>query len=181
MIYGRFWLDCMAMDKKSEDSPGKKLFCDAMLGKLSRELRAIGVDVEYQRGRSGMLIYRKARAQDRVFLTRSTRLRELPGVFFITSQEPSEQLAQVKSYFGIAVAPDRRLNRCLECNLPLEKITREQARPAVPFFIYQIHYQFQRCPKCKRVFWPGSHTKDMAKRVLPGSVGRPRPRKPRPR
>ncbi len=61
--------------------------------------------------------------------------------------------------------------RCLECNAPLEKISREQARPSVPFFVYQIHHEFRRCPKCRRVFWPGNHVANMQRRVHPGPQG----------
>jgi uncharacterized protein with PIN domain len=55
--------------------------------------------------------------------------------------------------------------RCLQCNAALEKINREQARPSVPFFVYQIHHEFRRCPKCRKVFWPGNHVADMERRV----------------
>ncbi len=71
--------------------------------------------------------------------------------------------------------------RCLECNVPLEALSREAARPLVPFFIYQIHYEFRRCPKCRKVFWPGSHVADMEKRTRPAPPPRhqgPRRRRP---
>ena len=64
--------------------------------------------------------------------------------------------------------------RCLSCNVPLEKLTREQARPSVPFFIYQIHHDFRGCPKCHRVYWPGNHVEQMAQRAGPP----PRSRRP---
>jgi uncharacterized protein with PIN domain len=59
---------------------------------------------------------------------------------------------------------EERGTRCVTCNVPLEKITREQARPLVPFFVYQIHYDFKRCPKCKKVFWPGDHVAQIQQR-----------------
>jgi uncharacterized protein with PIN domain len=63
--------------------------------------------------------------------------------------------------------------RCLQCNVPLEKLTREQARPSVPFFIYQIHQDFRGCPKCRKVYWPGDHVEQMSQRAGPP----PRPRR----
>jgi len=127
----------------------------------------LGIDVRYDRTRSGMAAYRVARAQGRVFLTRSNRLRSLPGVVFIESTNPSEQVAQVKKLVG-PVAQERPANRCLECNAVLEKISREQARPAIPFYIYQIHHDFSRCPKCGRVYWPGTHVQRMRGRRRTG-------------
>lgn len=68
------------------------------------------------------------------------------------------------------------MGRCIDCNVPLEHLSREQARPSVPFFIYQIHYEFGRCPKCKKVFWPGDHVAQMQQRIQP----QPGPRRRRP-
>jgi len=160
------------------EEQSKRLYCDIMLGKLARELRMRGIDVEYRRGVGGMRAYQTARHHGRVFLTRSGRLRELEAVFFVEGNDPAEQLARVCEKFGLAPGPevtpekpekperpDDRLNRCLECNVVLEKITRDQARPSIPFFIYQIHSEFTRCPKCKRVYWPGSHAQKMRARL----------------
>ncbi len=155
-----------------------------MLGKLARELRLLGMDVEYQRNLANMQAYRAARATGRTLLTRNKRLTKLPGVVFVESQNPPEQVAQVRA--ATAEPDDRQkqkrpapsapasvrakpeatpFGRCLECNSPLEKVSRDQARPSVPFFVYQIHYDFRRCPKCRRVYWPGNHVQDMARRV----------------
>lgn len=156
--------------------PATKLVCDSMLGKLSRELRKLGLDVGYARGLSGMRAYQKARSLRRTLITRNTRLRELSGILFVEATEPDEQLAWVRKELGLdhaAPPADQALARCLKCNEPLEKITRDQARPSIPFFIYQIHHDFKRCSKCKQVFWPGSHAKNMARRTGP----RPRPRR----
>ncbi|MEO0079808.1 MAG: Mut7-C RNAse domain-containing protein [candidate division WOR-3 bacterium] len=145
----------------TEASP-KRFACDVMLGKLARELRMLGIDVHYDRTHSGMAAYRTARTKGRLFLTRSSRLRRLPGVVFVESNDPKEQLEQVKKLAGIGTR-EPPANRCLSCNEVLEKITREQARPSVPFYIYQIHHDFSRCPRCGRVFWPGTHVQQMRK------------------
>lgn len=175
--------------------------CDAMLGRLAREMRVLGMDVEYNRSVSGMQAYKSARAAGRTLLTRNKRMTSLPGVVYVTSQEAAAQIAQVrgepvpaeeKPVPQVRPAPrpaprpekpaqEQPFGRCLECNSPLEKISRDQARPSVPFFIYQIHYDFKRCPKCRRVYWPGNHVADMRERV-PEQEGRrpgPRPRRPR--
>jgi uncharacterized protein with PIN domain len=169
-------------EKKPPDN-GPKLTCDAMLGKLAKELRILGVNVEYNRGAGGMNCYRKARGDGRTMITRNTRLKELPGVFFIQGGRTEEELAQVKKEFNIRADSGQALTRCLEDNEELEKVTREQARPSIPFFIYQIHHEFRRCPKCKRVYWPGSHVRDMQRRVESGrgQGGRGRPRRGRSR
>jgi len=182
--------------------------CDVMLGKLARELRLLGFDAEYDRNLGGMPAYRLARQSGRILLTRTNRLRDLPGTLHVKSQLASEQVAQVKAEVeaglspavpvagetsahpapapraGVATSvpvrpaapPPEKIapfGRCLGCNVPLEQLTREQARPTVPFFIYQIHHDFRGCPKCRKVYWPGNHVEQMAQRAGPP----PRPRR----
>jgi len=200
--------------------------CDVMLGKLARELRLLGYDVEYDRNLGGMPAYRVARQSGRILLTRTNKLKGLPGTIYVPGQLAPEQVAQVKAEIeaGLkpaapvaveepaAPAPERQAQprpqperapasprpvsqpermpaptppvsppaekiaaygRCLQCNVPLEKLTREQARPSVPFFIYQIHHDFRGCPKCRKVYWPGDHVEQMSQRAGPP----PRPRR----
>jgi hypothetical protein len=197
------------LNEESGHKEQLRFFCDAMLGRLARELRLLGLDVEYRRGIGGMRVYREARSHNRVLLTRNKRLAQLPGVYFVNAEEAPAQVAEIRAKFGSdrpgAVEPqageaqDPELNhkdtktqrvqteeprglvpprlvasrgeglpRCLACNEPLQKITRDQARPSIPFFIYQIHHEFTRCPRCKRVYWPGSHAKSMEQRAQAG-------------
>ncbi|GEM_PF-607754 len=195
--------------------------CDVMLGKLARELRLLGYDAEYDRNLGGMPAYKVARQSGRILLTRTNKLKGLPGTIYVPAQLAPEQVAQVKAEIEaglkpavpIAVEepaapsqekqprpqserapgsekpvqprpepepervpeqpvspPAERIapyGRCLACNVPLEKLTREQARPSVPFFIYQIHHDFRGCPKCRKVYWPGNHVEQMSQRAGP--------------
>lgn len=160
-----------------------------MLGKLSRELRILGLDVDYSRGMSGMRAYRRARGRGRTLVTRNTRLRDMQGVLFIQATDLREQMAEVGRQMKIQELIDagtkegKAFSRCIKCNSQLEKITRDQARPSVPFFIYQIHHDFRRCPQCKRVYWPGSHKNNMVQqRVQPKRQPEPKAqRKPQPK
>ncbi|MBN2465036.1 hypothetical protein JXD38_05375 [candidate division WOR-3 bacterium] len=183
--------------------------CDVMLGKLARELRLLGYDAEYDRNLGGMPAYKVARQGGRILLTRTSKLKGLPGTIYVPGQLAPEQVAQVKAEIeaGLkpvtpvteeepaaaatekptqprpqperpaAPAPEKPesppaekiapYGRCLACNVPLEKLTREQARPSVPFFIYQIHHDFRGCPKCRKVYWPGNHVEQMSQRAGP--------------
>ncbi|MBM3315280.1 hypothetical protein FJY71_05500, partial [candidate division WOR-3 bacterium] len=162
--------------------PGQvRFYCDAMLGRLARELRLLGLDVRYDRQKGGLVAYKEALADNRIFLTRNSRTRSLPGSFFVESQIAAEQVKQLREKFGSGAAaaaaaaapagapvvapPLKPGNRCIECNEPLQRLGRDQARPAIPFYIFQIHYEFQRCPKCGRVYWPGSHVQSIVARL----------------
>ena len=190
-----------------KDPENVSFLCDVMLGKLARELRLLGYDAEYDRNLGGMPAYKVARQSGRILLTRTNKLKGLPGTIYVPAQLAPEQVAQVKAEIeaGLkpavpvavaepaAPAPERQVQprpqqerapapthpisppaekiaaygRCLQCNVPLEKLTREQARPSVPFFIYQIHHDFRGCPKCRKVYWPGDHVEQMSQRAGP--------------
>jgi uncharacterized protein with PIN domain len=49
------------------------------------------------------------------------------------------------------------LTRCIGCNTVLESIPKEQARPAVPPYVFHTQKQFSRCPHCGRLYWKGTH------------------------
>jgi len=179
-----------------KDPAAVSFLCDVMLGKLARELRLLGHDAEYDRNLGGMPAYRVARQSGRILLTRTNKLRGLPGTIYVPGQLAPDQVAQVKAEIDAGLTPAvpvaaeesaapppekpartrpvsppaekiAPFGRCLQCNVPLEKITREQARPSVPFFIYQIHHDFRGCPKCRKVYWPGNHVEQMAQRAGP--------------
>ncbi len=150
---------------KSDNHP--RLFCDVMLGRLARRLRLLGLDVRYEPGVRGLQAYRRAKADRRLFLTRHQKLKGLPDVLLLESENTDRQLEEVREVLGIPQEKPRSesqaRSRCPVCNEVLKKISRDQARPAVPFYIYQIHNDFRRCPQCQRVFWPGSHVQKMFK------------------
>ncbi len=173
----RFAPDEVAATPGGNAAGGQRLFCDVMLGKLARELRLLGMDVEYSRTAAGIRAYREARAQARTFLTRSKKLAKLPGTIYLASPDPSEQVAELKQKLaGVTVGSLRKedagqspFSRCSCCNESLTKISREEARPFVPFFIYQIHHDFNLCPKCRRVYWPGSHSQHLRRKEQPST------------
>lgn len=127
------------------------LLTERMLGRLVRWLRLLGHDAP-------LLARPPARVPPgAVLLTRRASLAGRPGILFVKSDHPREQLAQVAAELGLTVDPARLLSRCLDCNLPVEPITREQAAGLVPDYTLATAPSFTRCPGCGRLYWPGSH------------------------
>jgi uncharacterized protein with PIN domain len=56
------------------------------------------------------------------------------------------------------VAP---LTRCLNCNCPIGRITKEEAGEAAPPLSRQHASEFRRCSGCGKVYWNGSHYRRM--------------------
>jgi len=133
-----------------------------MLGKLSRLLRIIGVDSTYTN--EGMAILLLARKESRVIITRNTRLRGRNGVFFLDKTVPEEQLSAVVDAYNLW-SEIRPFSRCVICNDELIPIEKDAVKGRVPFFTYKHFDEYAKCPRCERIYWKGSHYKNMLKEV----------------
>lgn len=130
---------------------------DRMLGRLARWLRILGHDVCYGPQLSGRALAARARREGRLLLTRDTRLLrapELPAHVFITSDHFREQLREVARVVPLG---GEFLRRCLECNRPLESVARDDVADRVPPYVLATQASFQRCPRCRRLYWPATH------------------------
>jgi uncharacterized protein with PIN domain len=141
-----------------------KFIADVMLGRLAKRMRLRGFDVVYDRTFNDNEIIRLSLEQDRVILTRDKALSDRPlakNHLFINSDLVQEQIEQVLTSFP----PETHINpltRCSECNEPLQRIEREEARDLVPHHVYENKNLFLRCPRCKRTYWHGTHVMRMA-------------------
>jgi uncharacterized protein with PIN domain len=55
--------------------------------------------------------------------------------------------------------------RCADCNVALAPLRHDEASPLVPPFVAQQYRTFLQCPQCRRVFWPGTHWKNLLNRL----------------
>ncbi len=151
--------------ERTRDVP-PRLLVDAMLGSLARWLRLLGCDAELASdAEDDAALIRRARAEDRLLITRDTGLARRQGVsaLLITSMELGEQLRQVVAYLGIG--RERMGTRCLACNQPLVPLSREEARARVPRYVWETQQRFRLCPGCGRVYWAGTHWERMRKQL----------------
>jgi len=147
-----------------DESP-TRFVVDGMLGSLARWLRILGYDTDYVNQRDDPELVRIARAEDRVLLTRDRELAGRRGVrtLLVESQLLDDQLAQVTAVFPLP--PGSRRGRCSVCNTLLVEATREEVAHRVPRYVLRRHPHFQRCPGCDRVYWQGSHWRNMQARL----------------
>jgi uncharacterized protein with PIN domain len=147
------------------DEVPTRFVVDGMLGSLARWLRILGYDADYANRRDDAELVRIARAEQRVLLTRDRELAGRRGVqtLLVASQSLDEQLAQVTAAFPPPSGASP--SYCPACNTPLVQATRQQVAGQVPAYVLQHHQHFQRCPGCERIYWPGSHWKNMQARL----------------
>ncbi len=146
-----------------------RFVADAMVGKLARWLRVLGLDVLYDSTLNDHQLMALARREGRVLLTRDVPLASGtngPERLLIESGDFREQLLQVVEAYRLD--PWRGLfSRCIDCNTPLEPALREEAQHRVPPYIFSTQARFMRCERCGKILWEGTHRNHMQK-VLEG-------------
>jgi uncharacterized protein with PIN domain len=163
-------LDCacgarVGVEPRSEPTAAgePRFLADAMLVRLARWLRILGVDTACCDPRSDAEVARRAFEEGRCVLTRDRGLPlrwRLPRVFVLSSEDPAEQLREVRRAFP-AIRDARWFTRCSRCNTRLEPATRESVAGAVPERVLREQRAFRRCANCGRIYWEGSHVERM--------------------
>jgi uncharacterized protein len=142
-----------------------RLLCDEMLKGIGRWLRAAGYDAAIAaNGATDEALAAQARAEGRFLLTCDRRLAALAGArTLVLGSERHEAAARELKDFGIdwLKAP---FTRCLLDNAPLVPATAE-GLASVPASARRDDGPLLACPKCARVYWPGSHVRRMRARL----------------
>ncbi|MDJ0788673.1 MAG: Mut7-C RNAse domain-containing protein [Myxococcota bacterium] len=155
-------------------SAEKRFIADAMLGRLARWLRLLGFDCAYESGIPDEELIRRGVEEGRTILSRDRRLPEewrVEGIYLVRSEGFREQLAEVVRHFGLS-RELRILTRCSECNRRLAGVSAAQVASRVPARVLETRHEFRECPRCRRVYWQGSHTeriRRVVERLLPFS------------
>jgi len=146
-----------------------KFLVDLPLGGLAKWLRFCGFDAATRRLSAQDPRTLPPPAPDTYILTRQEafRQRPRPDLLVLTGLTPEAQLEEVLRRLNLPRGRLHPLSRCSRCNEPLTPVPREQALGLVPEHVFTVHEQFYECPRCHRLFWPGSHLKGIARR-LPG-------------
>ncbi|MBN1919549.1 MAG: Mut7-C RNAse domain-containing protein [Verrucomicrobia bacterium] len=164
----------------TDPSPQEPRFlADDMVGKLARWLRILGLDVAPAGRVDDNSLMRRALDESRVLLTRHGRLlgqisaKDLKPrrseLRWIVLESPHllPQIAQVLQVTDIRIDTERLFTRCLICNSPLEPASKADVAGEVPEFTYSIQDQYSRCRNCNKVYWKGTHTDRILKKLEP--------------
>lgn len=139
---------------------GPRFIADAMLGRLARWLRILGIDTAYEADIEDAELVRRALEQRRTVLTCDRALPDewrIEGIHVVPSWAVQEQLREVVRAFDLG-EHIRLFSRCSHCNAPLRGISVREAENDAPAYVLRNVTELQRCPVCDRVYWEGSHT-----------------------
>lgn len=142
----------------------KRFVVDSMLGKLAKWLRILGFDTRYEQLETQAQLD-AYRAQGLLLITRQRRFADQDGVFFLNANDSLEQLREVVSQIPVSQQEVRLLKRCVLCNEQLQAITRERTFGQVPDYVHETQSTFHQCPRCRKIYWPGSHPRRMIQRL----------------
>lgn len=141
-----------------------KFIADVMLGKLAKRMRLLGFDVLYDPAYKDNEVLRLALDQGRVILTRDTGLASRPlarNHILIESDLVDEQLHQVLK--KTSLPSSSFLTRCSACNTALTATGKDGVRDLVASHVYGQHRDFLRCDTCGRIYWKGTHVRNMGR------------------
>jgi len=144
-----------------------KFAVDCMLGKLAKWLKILGFDTAYFSKIEDDELLSLTRKEKRTLLTRDTRLAERAGkgpALFIKSGEWESQVKEVLAAFDLYDQVTLH-SRCIACNRKLKLISKNRARNLVTPHVYEHAAEFALCPGCGRVFWKGTHSRDMESKL----------------
>lgn len=135
-----------------------------MLGKLAKYLRILGLDAEYTKNVKSLQDYKET-SDPPYFLTRAVKTVPYDRIILIKSDRAREQVQEIKEIIRPFIDFGKIMNRCIECNLELVGVQKENIEQKVPEFVFHQYGQFKECPRCGKIYWEGSHANGMAQLV----------------
>ena len=148
-----------------------KFIVDANVGKLTKWLRLLGYDAIFFGGAQDGEMISTALREDRVILTRDTHILEWGVVksgrvkaLLINADHPDTQIRQVIRDLNLDV-DGKRFTRCLECGESLRMVAKGDVKSRVPPYVFETQEQFLECPRCRRLYWRGTHWQAMVSRL----------------
>jgi len=141
--------------------------CDAMLGTLARWLRFAGFDTSFDPSLPDPALAAAARRDGRWLLTRDRLLAAAAGprVVLLRCPDLAGQVGELRSRLALSADPDRAFTRCSRCNALLEPVASDAVVREVPPYVAAHATRFVRCPGCRRIYWPGTHSERISLRI----------------
>lgn len=146
-----------------------RFVADSHLGGLAHMLRMMGFDTLYDNHFHDDAIVAIAEQEGRIVLTRDRELlkrRTITHGCYVHALKSEPQLREIVERLDLARSATP-FTLCLHCNTPLHPIDKASVFDRLPPKVQANYERFSTCDACGRVFWEGSHWRNM-RRVLDG-------------
>lgn len=109
----------------------------------------------------------KARQEKRIIISRNSSFLRYSDLDFVVIKNEilNLQLKELQERLKIQLDQDNIFSRCLLCNTELHFIEKSRVENRVPAYTYKNYSDFKACPKCRKIFWPGSHWDSARKEI----------------
>jgi len=150
-----------------------KFLLDSMFGSLARWLRICGYDAEYIKNIQDDEIIQRSLAEKRIILTRDKLLYKKAikaGAYAlqIEGDNDVERLSFISNKLGILLEPSQ--SRCPVCGGFLTYSDKNFLKDRIPRMTYEHYNDFWVCDSCGKIYWKGSHWKNILKTVNEASI-----------
>lgn len=140
-----------------------RFVADAHLGGLAHMLRMLGFDTLYDNHYDDDAIVAASERDARIVLTRDRELlkrRVVTRGCYVHAVKSEAQLREIVGRLDLARRA-RPFTLCLHCNLPLRRVDKTSVLDRLPPRVREYYERFAMCDACGRVYWEGSHWRDM--------------------
>lgn len=144
-----------------------RFLCDQMLHGLGRWLRVAGYDtVIIEQSLPDKEVFRTAKEEGRLLVTRDRYFQQMgdQSVVYLRANTIEECVKEMTMRLNLDWNY-RPFSRCLICNTLLVEPSSEKVLEQVPQDVQRRSEEYKFCPKCDKVYWWGSHTKRMLKKL----------------
>ncbi len=145
---------------------------DAMLGNIAKKLRLLGYDSEFSSNMNDDELILKAKNENRIIITKDELLsrqakKKNVQLIHVTANNEVEQLVQIYKKLELTKSViSGTKTRCTICNNQLDSIDKNQVIGKVPDGVLEQTDHFWKCNECDRIYWEGSHIKNLQKFVM---------------
>ncbi len=141
-----------------------RFVCDVHLARVAKFLRLLGFDTVYKNDISDDELIGRCRF-GRIGITCDRRLQKrMPeSIVILRCEDAEKQIRYLNEIFDLsAYAMPFRISLC--CNKKVVSVKKE-IFPQIPKETYRWLEGFWQCPKCKKIYWRGTHTKRMRQKI----------------
>lgn len=142
-----------------------KFIVDCMLGTLARKLRIFGFDSLYYNDIDDDKLLSIASSTDRILLTADRELFKKTlknnSRCILVNGNDEDDLVKISSILKLRLRFDLKNSRCPLCNEQLLMCKKDEIKDMIPKKVYNANQEFAICNNCKKVYWKGSHIKNI--------------------
>jgi hypothetical protein len=140
-----------------------KFVADVHLGRLTKYLRMMGLDVLYKNDFNDDEIVETSLNEKRAILTKDRGIlkrNEVTHGYWVRNTKVEEQVKEILNRFNLH-KEKKEFSRCIECNELLKPVKKELIISQLPSIVVQSQSEFMLCPSCKKIYWKGTHYQRM--------------------